>query len=262
MTKRLFVSAWMLVLPFYGLAQAQAASRIRSIPIDVMYRGDPIPVRGDDGSIRIVYNVILTNWGLRDLRLKRVTVSEVKSGAPLTDYDTASLEDPFRLRTTLYVNPKAVPENRLIRSAQAALLTVELELKADKAIPSVLYHTFSFDSDTALAMMQDDGSLSTELVTSSTPLRVSTRRPVVLSAPLRGGGGGAAMGSATPVLTLRCTCFGTRGSEHRRGTAATSSRLIRPDNNCRIRFPMRSPIQCSTATAPKSLLSQMEWSRT
>lgn len=174
-------------------AQATAsrapAITYRTMPIDIEARPrDPLPVRGDDGRRFVVYTLLVTNWGDRDLRLASV---EVRGGDDarllLVRYDSAALEDPLRQRSILAGALRRGPDNRLLPPGRTALLTVGVAFDSAAAPPSALRHRVVFEPDTGVALVSDDGTLTRELAALSEPLPLGRSEPVVLGPPLRGG---------------------------------------------------------------------------
>lgn len=172
---------------FAQTSAPRSPARLRSLPIDVEYRGTPWPVRGDDGRYHIAYNLIITNWGLQDFRFSEIQVLDSATGKVLLRLDSAMLEDPLRLRTTLAVNAKPMPENLILKSGVAALVAVEFSQPGLSATRQVLRHSIRFRPDSGVVMVLSGGSTTSELQTFARNIAVHSRPPIVLSPPVRGG---------------------------------------------------------------------------
>jgi len=66
-------------------------------------------------------------------------------------------------------------------------MTVEVKLPLGASMPGAVRHRIHFEPDPNLQLIQDDGSVSSELVAVSEPMPINRMRPLVIDAPLRGG---------------------------------------------------------------------------
>lgn len=161
--------------------------KIRSLQIDASARpsvGQFVPA--DDDVQHLVYELYVTNWNDQDLRFAAVEVEDVATGQRLARFDSKALEDPFTLRTTRYPG-EAGPANRLLPANRTAIITLDVKLPLGASVPAAVRHRIHFELDPNLQLIQDDGSLSSELITLSEPLLINRARPLVIGPPLRGG---------------------------------------------------------------------------
>ena len=162
--------------------------KIRTLQIDAWARpgvGQFVPA--DDGVQHLAYELFVTSWHYaKDLRFAAVDVEDNATGKRLARFDSKALEDPFTLRITQYPG-KAGPANLLLPAGRTAIITLDVKLSLDASVPSALRHRIQFESDPNLQLIQDDGSLSSELISFSEPLLINRARPLVIGPPLRGG---------------------------------------------------------------------------
>lgn len=160
----------------------------RTLQIDTDVRPAPLQfVRADDGNRYLAYNLFAANWGGEDLRLARLDVEDEASGRVLVSYDATALENPYRQRSTQWVEGQASPENRALKAGRTAVFTIAVRLEEGTSPPAAIRHRLLFEPDSRLRLIRDDGSLSEELVSVSAPLRIDGPAPLVIGAPLRGG---------------------------------------------------------------------------
>jgi len=168
--------------------QSSSVVKIRTLQIDASARPDVGQfATADDDVQHLVYNLYVTNWNDQDLRFAAVEVLDAATGQRLARFDRQALEDPFRLRTSRWVSNKASPANRLFPSGRTAIISLELKLPSDASLPGAVRHRIEFESDLSLQLIQDDGSLSSELVSFSEPMSINRRPPLVIGPPLLGG---------------------------------------------------------------------------
>ena len=154
-------------------------AKILTLQIDADARpgvGQFVPA--DDGVQHLVYELFVNNYD-RDLRFAAVDVEDAATGQRLARFDSKALSDPIRLRTP--------GKDRLLPRWRTAILTMDVKLPLDASLPAAVRHRIQFEPDPNLQMIQDDGSLSSELVSFSEPLPINRARPLVIGPPLRGG---------------------------------------------------------------------------
>ncbi len=197
------------VLPPLG-QQTTTASQPQNytdIPINIQSPIKPIPVKAVDGKWYLVYHLFLTNLAFSDLMLKGVEVSDAARKNILVRYGDRELTDDYRFRTLLQgartQNPRAIPSGRT--KALFFWLTVD----SPAAIPAELKHRFVFEPNPLIKLLRDFPSdrEGSEMVLDDYNVSVSSDKPVVIGAPLRGGdwrcGNGPAYNSIHQVLTIR-----------------------------------------------------------
>ena len=190
--KHLIATIFAALLAFVAFPNAWAQSsnvvKIRSLQIDTDVRPDVGQfVPADDGVQHLVYELFVTSWHYtKELRFAAVDVEDAATGKRLARFDSKALEDPFTLRITQYPG-KAGPANRLLPPGRTAIITLDVKLPPGASVPAAVRHRIQFESDPNLQLIQDDGSLSSELVSSSELMPIDRRPPLVIDAPLRGG---------------------------------------------------------------------------
>ncbi|HEV8186997.1 MAG TPA: M23 family metallopeptidase [Pyrinomonadaceae bacterium] len=164
-------------------------AKIRTLQIDAWARpGVGQFVAADDIAQHLVYELFVTNWNGRDLRFAAVDVEDVATGKLLDRLDRQALEDPFRLHTTLLINPGAAgAANRLLRPGRTAIISLDVKLPIGASLPAAVRHRIQFESDPNLQLIQEDGSLSSELISFSEAMLINRVRPLVIGPPLHGG---------------------------------------------------------------------------
>ena len=79
-----------------------------------------------------------------------------------------------------------------------------MKLRLGASLPAAVRHRIEFESNPNLQLIQDDGSLSSELVSFSEPMQINRARPLVIGPPLRGGpwrcGNGFGFGNSHEAL--------------------------------------------------------------
>jgi len=185
----------LLVLVAFADASGQAAStgqtgveQIRTLQLDAWTRpgvGQFVPA--DDIAQYLVYELYVTNWnGPPPLRFAAVDVEDVATGRRLARLDTVALETPSTLRITPFPG-RAGPANRQLPAGRTAILRIELKLPLGASVPAAVRHRIAFESNPALQLIQDDGSLTSDLVAYTEPMRIDRSPPVVIGPPLLGG---------------------------------------------------------------------------
>jgi hypothetical protein len=183
----IFAALLMLVAFHNASGQSSSVVKIRTLQIDAEARpGIGQFVTADDVQ-HLVYNLYITNWNDQDLRFAAVEMVDAATGQRLARFDRQALEDSFRLRTTRQISGKATPANRLLPSGRTAIISLEVKLPPGASLPGAVRHRIEFESDPNLQLIQDDGSLSSELVSFSEPMSINRRPPPIIDAPLRGG---------------------------------------------------------------------------
>jgi murein DD-endopeptidase MepM/ murein hydrolase activator NlpD len=176
------------VLPAFG--QQTTASQpldYNDIPINIQSPIKPIPVKGVDGKWYLVYHLFLTNMAFSDLTLKGVEVSDAARKNILVRYGDSELTDDYRFRTLLQgartQNPRAIPSGR------TKVLFFWLTVDSPAAIPAELKHRFVFEPNPLIKLHRDFPSDKEggEMVFDDYKVSVSSDKPVVIGAPLRGG---------------------------------------------------------------------------
>lgn len=192
LVKRSIATIFAALLAFVAFPNARGQSssvvKVRTLQIDAAARpgiGQFVPA--DDDVQHLVYELYVTNWNDRDLRVAAVGVEDAATGQRLTRFDRQALEDPFRLRTTRWGSGKGGPANRLLPAGRTAIIAMEVKLPLGRSVPAAVRHRIEFESDPNLQLIRDDGSLSSELVSLSKPLPINRQPPLVIDAPLRGG---------------------------------------------------------------------------
>lgn len=197
LVKRSIVTIFAALLLFVVLPNARAQStstnqttvvKIRTLQIDAWARprvGQFVPA--DDDVQHLAYELYVTNWHYtKELRFAAVDVEDVATGKRLARLDSKALEDPFTLRITQYPG-KAGPANRLLPAGRTAIITLDVKLPLGASVPAAVQHRIQFESDPNLQLIQDDGSVSSELVSFSEAMPINRRPPLVIGPPLRGG---------------------------------------------------------------------------
>jgi hypothetical protein len=185
--------------------QSSTVVKIRTLQIDASARpglGQFVPA--DDGVQHLAYELFVTSWHYsKELRFAAVDVEDVATEKRLARFDSKALEDPFTLRITQYPG-KAGPANRLLPAGRTAIITLDVKLPLGASVPGAVRHRIQFESDPNLQLIQDDGSLSSELISFSEPLPINRARPLVIGPPLRGGpwrcGNGFGFGNSHEAL--------------------------------------------------------------
>lgn len=179
-----------------------------SLPLDVVARPAPQPVLAEDGRLYLVYRLFVTSWADVDLRLRSVEVLDGTTGAVLAAYDSTSLSDPRRQRTTQYIESDSItPANRTLPAGRTATIAVVISLAPSAPAPSTLVHRIYLDSDSTIRLQTESGSVSEALVATSEVMLVERGPPPVLGPPLRGGnwrcGNGLALSNGHAALVIR-----------------------------------------------------------
>ncbi|HEX8451986.1 MAG TPA: M23 family metallopeptidase [Longimicrobium sp.] len=179
-----------------------------SLPLDVVARPVPQPVRAEDAQLYLVYRLFVTSWADVDLRFRSVEVLDGTTGAVLAAYDSTSLSDPRRQRTTQYIESDSItPANRTLPAGRTATVAVVISLAPAAPAPSTLVHRISLDSDSTIRLQTESGGVSEALVATSEVTLVERRPPLVLGPPLRGGnwrcGNGLALSNGHAALVIR-----------------------------------------------------------
>lgn len=178
-----------LLTPVVTIASGQTSSivKMKSLMVDTQVRpgiGQFVPA--DDDVQHLVYELFMVNWQKQDLRFAWVDVEDAATGKRLVRFDSKELEDPTRIDTVPF-SGGAGPDNRVLRSGQTAVMTIDVKLPLGASLPSAIRHRLEFESNPNLRMLLGDGSESSELYAFSAPMQIDRRPPLVIGPPLRGG---------------------------------------------------------------------------
>lgn len=164
-----------------------AISTYRSLPIDVDVRpGEIQPVTADDGRTILSYTLLITNWADEPLTLQRIDLLDERDRV-IGRYEQSALEDPFRQRTTRFVEGPASAANRRIDSGRTSILQVDAVFAAGTPVARTITHRLIFEPSAQVRLLTDDGEPAAALIVSSEPLPIGARRVPVIGPPLRGG---------------------------------------------------------------------------
>jgi len=200
LVKRSIATIFAALLAFVAFPNARGQSssvvKLRTLQIDASARPDVGQfVPADDDVQHLVYELFVTNWNDQDLRFATVDVEDAATGKRLARFDSKALDDPIRLSTTMRAGT-----GRLLPAWRTAIITMEVKLPLGASVPAAVRHRIEFESDPNLQLIQDNGSLSSELVSFSEPMPINRGRPLVIGPPLRGGpwrcGNGFGFGNA------------------------------------------------------------------
>ena len=185
----IFLTALLVLVAFQNSGgQSTSVAKIRTLQIDAWARpivGQFVPA--DDDEQHLAYELFITSWHYtKDLRFAVVDVEDATTGERLARFDSKALEDPFTLRITQYPG-KPGPANRLLPAGRTAIITLDVKLPLGASVPGAVRHRIQFESDPNLQLVQDDGTLSSELISLSHPLPINRARPLAIGPPLRGG---------------------------------------------------------------------------
>lgn len=174
-------------------AAPQRAREYFDLPVNIDAPVEPIPVKGVDGKWYLVYHLFLTNWGFSDLTLKSVEVSGGTGRKILSRYEGKELADFYRFRSLIPTPPRSeLPGRsypRQIASGRTGALFFWLTVDAPDAIPPTLKHRFVFEPNPLVKLLRDSSSDNGgDMVLDDFSVSVSRDKPVVIGAPLRGGG--------------------------------------------------------------------------
>jgi hypothetical protein len=183
------------------------------VPINIKAPVEPIPVKGADGKRYLVYHLFLTNLGFSDLTLKSVEVSDATRKNVLVRYAGKELTDYYRFRTLLPTPPRTEMPNkqypRQISSGRTGVLFFWLTVDSPAAIPASLRHRFVFESNPLIKLLRGFASdrEGGDMILDYYNVLVSSDKPVVIGAPLRGGdwrcSGGPAYNTYHQYLGIR-----------------------------------------------------------
>jgi hypothetical protein len=182
------------------------------VPLHVETPVQPIPVKGTDGKWYLVYHLFLTNLSFSDLTLKSVEVSDAERGSTLARYGDGELSDIDRFTPLIPTPPRSeMPNNvypRQIAGGRTGALFFWLTVDAPNAVPSALSHRFVFERNPLIRLRRDASSDEAgDMVLEGFRVAVSSDRPIVIGAPLRGGpwrcSNGPAYNTAHQVLSVR-----------------------------------------------------------
>ena len=184
----------------------------QDLPVKIESPVEPISVQGVDGKWYLVYHLFLTNWSFSDLTLKSVEVLDGKRGTRLTRYEEKEFADLYRFRALLPTPPTIQAltgaDLRRLASGRTGVLFFWLAVDTPDAIPSTLRHRFTFEPNPLTKLRHDSGSdADKERVLDNFKVAVKNEMPVVIGAPLRGGGwrcgNGPAYNTAHQYLAIR-----------------------------------------------------------
>ncbi len=114
-------------------AQPAQPQVLRSTPLTLGVDQVPIPVKGSDGRLHVVYAIELANRTASNVDVDRLEVLDAASGAIVAALDKAQL-DP-----RLVVRDRAATPGRL-GASQIGLLYLHLVFDAGAAVPRVIDH--------------------------------------------------------------------------------------------------------------------------
>ncbi len=117
-----------------------------------------------------MYEIHLTSFAAADLAIRRIAVSEARTGQVLSVLDSEALRQVLRP----VASPKQ-PDDGTLRPGMSAVVYVELELGADRELPHELRHSIEYDAAQVRQAIEVG------------PNKLSERQPLVLGRPLRGG---------------------------------------------------------------------------
>ena len=202
---------WFPTAPVFSQnTEALARVEMRTIPVDLDVRPASLQfVTADDNQQYLVYNVMISNWGDSELQLARMDIEDAETGAILVSYDRQALEVPGRLRNPSFVSGQTSANRRKLAPGGVAWATIGVRLQEGVKRPNAVRHRLTFEENPQLAVMADDGSTSSKLVSLSEPSAVNQNAPVVLGPPLRGGpwrcGNGLGINAHNSAYTFRDT---------------------------------------------------------
>ena len=183
----------------------------QDLPVKIESPIEPLPVKGVDGKWYLVYHLFLTNWSFSDMTLKRVEVLDER-GITLTRYEEKELTDLYRFRALLPTPPTIQAANkanlRRLGSGRTGILFFWLTVDTPDAVPSTIRHRFTFEPNPLIKLRHDSESDEVkDRVLDNFKVSVRKEKPVVIGAPLRGGGwrcgNGPAYNTAHQFLTIR-----------------------------------------------------------
>jgi len=183
----------------------------QDLPVKIESPIEPLPVKGVDGKWYLVYHLFLTNWSFSDMTLKRVEVLDER-GITLTRYEEKELTDLYRFRALLPTPPTIQAANkanlRRLGSGRTGILFFWLTVDKPDAVPSTIRHRFTFEPNPLIKLRHDSESDEVkDRVLDNFKVSVRKEKPVVIGAPLRGGGwrcgNGPAYNTAHQFLTIR-----------------------------------------------------------
>lgn len=175
-----------------GVTPPQQSRSYLDLPIHIETPIQPIPVKGTDGKWYLVYHLFLTNLSFSDLTLKSVEVFDGERGITLARYGDRELSDIDRFTALIPTPPRSeMPNNvypRQIASGRTGALFFWLTVDAPNAIPSALRHRFVFERNPLIRLRRNASSGEAgDMVLEGFRVAVSSDRPIVIGAPLRGG---------------------------------------------------------------------------
>jgi hypothetical protein len=175
-----------------GATPPQQSRGYLDLPINIETPIQPVPVKGTDGRWYLVYHLFLTNWSFSDLTLKSVEVFDAERGRTLVRYGDRELSDFYRFRALIPTPPRSeMPNNvypRQIASGRTGVLFFWLTVDASNAVPSALRHRFVFERNPLIRLRRNASSDEAgDMVLEGFRVAVSSDRPIVIGAPLRGG---------------------------------------------------------------------------
>ncbi|MCX2934239.1 M23 family metallopeptidase [Mycobacterium sp. CVI_P3] len=147
-------------------APAQMTPLIGSVPFA------PVPFKGSDGLVHLVYELWVTNFTSGELTIRDVAVLDAASGGQIGDRDAASLQHR--------VYPAGARQaTNVLQPGQAATVFMHVPLAGEENVPQQLTHRVEV---TAAALPPTSRQQTEELA----PTKVDRRTLPVLSAPLLG----------------------------------------------------------------------------
>lgn len=182
-------SALLMTLIGAGRLSAQKPS---AVPVDLEIPMPPTPVKAD-GKIHLLYELHVTNFGVRSLELTRVEVLRDGAGdSPLAGYEGSELTG----RLARPGAPAGLSDKRVIEGGMRAVVFLDIAADTPERLPRALIHRLFF--------IQGAASENAETVTvEGATTSVSRVPPLVIGPPLRGDGWVALSGMSNTSLHRR-----------------------------------------------------------
>jgi murein DD-endopeptidase len=207
------------------------------IPVDVEVPIPPTPVKAD-GTQWLLYELNVTNSGRNNVELVRVDVFKGKARELIATYTDKELSRrlgrPVRATEVagdLRIEPQSgQPDDPVIGPGAQAIVYLLITVQQEADVPRALYHRLFFNSRSAAGNSQQ--------IFEGGHVTVSRKKPLVLSAPLRGEGWIAVAGPSND-------------SRHRR-----ASGMI---NGGKARIPQRFGIDWSRIDADGNAAINANW---
>jgi murein DD-endopeptidase len=160
-----------IMFSFCSLSSGQVISDRASVEVMVLCAPTPLSA---EGKLHLVYEVHITNFGSKDLTLRKLQVFGDKSPAPLAAYQESTFEENIR------AVGRSTSEPARLGGGQRLVFFVWATLGKSEAIPSKLWHRLTFDGfadDNRPVKMTVDGGETL----------VGRGKVALIQAPLHGG---------------------------------------------------------------------------